>query len=249
MKLQTWGLLLLVWMFYVGCTKDSVKNGHVDRPGIALTFDDTYIDEWYACLPLLDSFGVKATFYISSYHRFSSAQKLKLKHLQQKGHEIAFHSTNHFDLKQYLNNASMDKLIKCEILAGLEKMNADGFYPKTFAYPYGKHTALLDNELGKYFKSVRALNGTTNLAKSLVTGCENRIIYGLGIDESSKRPLSQLLQLVRNAKSGNACAVFVAHHIGTDTLKMQLPVYKLRALIEEAHSLKMSFCTISELSR
>ncbi len=38
----------------------------------------------------------------------------------------------------------METLIKKEVLAGLEKMNADGFFPKTFAYPYGQHNDELD---------------------------------------------------------------------------------------------------------
>jgi peptidoglycan/xylan/chitin deacetylase (PgdA/CDA1 family) len=39
-------------------------------------------------LPLLDSFGAKATFYISSYHMLSSQQKNQLREIKNHGHEI-----------------------------------------------------------------------------------------------------------------------------------------------------------------
>ena len=105
------------------------------NPGIALTFDDNYIDNWYNYLPLLDSFGAKVTFYISRYHRLTPAQKNKLSIIQSKGHEIAFHTTHHLHMCQYLQFMTMDDLEQHEIYEDLNRMRNDGFYPKTFAYP------------------------------------------------------------------------------------------------------------------
>ncbi len=242
-------LLVIVLPFlYLSCMKSNVKDGCIQKPGVAFTFDDNYIDNWYQYLPLLDSFGVKATFYISGYKRLNSSQKQKLKEIGRRGHEIAFHSTNHYNLKQYLNNASMEQLVEKEIKEGLQKMNADGFYPRTFAYPYGQHTAALDVELLKYFKSLRLLNGTNNLGKSVATDYNNRMLYGLGIDESSKRPFESLLQLISEAKEKNACVVFLAHRIEKKEMRMHLPLSKLRALILEAVAQRLRFYTISEIS-
>jgi hypothetical protein len=44
-------------------------------------------------------------------------------------------------------------------------MNRDGYFPVSFAYPYGAHNLYLDNQLLSIFKSVRALNGTHDLEK------------------------------------------------------------------------------------
>lgn len=233
---------------FQGCTKMAV-TGHLQKSGIAFTFDDYSVDEWYRCLPLFDSFNVKATFFISNYNKLKKREIDKLRALKKRGHEIAFHTTNHFNMIKYLNNEGMDLLIQNEIEAGLSKLNADGFYPTTFAYPYGHHNQALDNTLLKYFKSVRALNGTNNFTKSLATTTNNSILYGLGIDESSKRPMSTIFQLVTNAHDDNNCLVLVSHHTDLPGTKFITTQNTLREIIKKAVSLDMHFYTVSEISR
>ena len=58
-------LIISVGLFS-GCKKFE-KEGHMNEPGIVLTFDDDRVDNWYSFLPLFDSLGVKATFYICKY--------------------------------------------------------------------------------------------------------------------------------------------------------------------------------------
>ena len=130
------------------------------KPGIALTFDDNYIDDWYRNINFFDSFHVKVTFYISYYHKLNRDQKNKLMTLMNHGHEIAYHSVHHPDFVKYLQQNTMGKLEEEEINKGLKMMNKDGFFPTDFAYPYGSHNEVLDNCLQRRFKSVRYLNGT-----------------------------------------------------------------------------------------
>jgi peptidoglycan-N-acetylglucosamine deacetylase len=242
-------LLLAVFVLFVfsGCTKMSIK-GNVTQPAVALTFDDSYVDDWYKMIPLLDSFNAKVTFYISNYNWLKPLQKQKLKELQSHGHEIAFHTTNHYNLDEYLKNCKIDDLLKKEVFDGLEKMRADGFNCKTFAYPYGQHNDLLDKKLLQYFKSLRALNGTNNYAKSQATGTKNKIIYGLGIDESSKRQMDVILKLIQNAYNDKTCLVLTAHHVGRPDLKMQLPMDKLRRILQEGSKTGLAFVTVSDIS-
>jgi peptidoglycan-N-acetylglucosamine deacetylase len=234
-------------LFLSGCTKMSIK-GNLPQPAIALTFDDSYVDDWHKMIPLLDSFNAKATFYVSNYNWFGATQKKKLKDLQAHGHEIAFHTTNHYNLDEYMKNCKMDVLLKKEIWDGLEKMKADGYNCRTFAYPYGQHNELLDKKLLQQFKSVRALNGTNNYARSMATGTKNRMLYGLGIDESSKRPFDVILKLIQNAANDKTCLVLTAHHVGRPELKMQLPMEKLRKILEEASRTGVKCVTVSEIS-
>ena len=144
-------LTLLSLLFFVNqsCNKNSITsdtNGNT-RGGIALTFDDNYIDNWYPNLDLFDSLGVKATFYISNYNKLTVAQKNKLREIRDHGHEIAFHSTNHVNFLKCADSSGVEKMIRVEISHGLRLMNNDGFYPTTFAYPYGKHNDMLDKLL------------------------------------------------------------------------------------------------------
>ncbi len=235
-------------MLFNGCTKFK-KDGQLNQAGIALTFDDDRVDNWFKYLPYLDSANVKATFYVCKYNRLTSAQKNKLTIIQSHGHEIAFHSTNHYNMLDYVYKYkhTTDELMLNEIECGLKMMNKDGFYPTTFAYPYGAHNGLYDKMLMRYFKSVRALNGTNDFSKSLAPTERNDLLFGLGIDKSSKRTDEDVLQLIKSASSNNNCAVFVAHDINTDR-KLSITLNRLNKMIDQVKQLNMKFYTVSEIS-
>ncbi|MEO5783342.1 MAG: polysaccharide deacetylase family protein [Ginsengibacter sp.] len=221
----------------------------IQEGGIALTFDDNYIDNWYPNLDLFDSLGVKATFYISNYNKLNAAQKIKLRAIKDHGHEIAFHSTNHVNFLKCVDSTSIEKLIKVEVDHGLRLLNKDGFFPTTFAYPYGKHNDFLDQLLLKRFKSVRALNGTHDLSRSLVPLKNNKLLFGLGIDEPSNRNLSKIEDLLYLAQQTNRCAVLLVHNVERHDMQMQIPLWKLTEILLRAKSLNLRFYTISEISK
>ena len=239
--------LSLLFFVNLSCNKNDITpNG--TRGGLALTFDDNYIDNWYPNIHLFDSLGVKATFYISNYKRLTNAQKAKLREIKDHGNEIAFHSTNHVNFLKCVDSTGVDRLVKEEIVRGLRLMNNDGFYPTTFAYPYGKHNDFLDKLLLKHFKSVRALNGTQDLSRSLVPLQNNKVLFGLGIDEPSNRNINKIEGLLYLAQQTNRCAVLLVHNVERQDMKMQIPLWKLKQILVRAKSLNLKFYTISEIS-
>lgn len=242
-------LLCLIFFINFSCKKTDVTAIPVERGGLALTFDDHYVDNWFHYIDLLDSMGVKATFYISNYNKFTAVQKVKLHKLQDHGHEIAFHSTTHANFLKTAASDGCEKLIKEEVLDGLKLMNNDGFYPTTFAYPYGKHNDVLDKFMYKYFKSVRALNGTQDLSRSLASLHDNKLLFGLGIDETSKRSMEKINGLLSLAQQTDRCAVLLVHNIERHDTDMQIPIWKLREVLASAKSLNLKFYTVSEISR
>ena len=219
------------------------------RGGVALTFDDYSIDNWYKYMDLFDSLQVKATFYISNYNLLTPAQKNKLKNMQNRGHEIAFHSTNHVNFIEYVKKEGSENLITEEVDKGVELMDNDGFYTSTFAYPFGKHNEVIDKLLLKKFRSIRALNGTQDYTRSLVPLKKNKMLYSLGIDESSKRSLTKIEGLLVTAQQTDHCAVLLAHKIEKENTTLQIPLWKLKEIIVNAKSLNLRFYTISEISR
>lgn len=245
---KTAGIAAVLLFFFIGCTKYE-KRGQLNQAGIALTFDDDRIDNWFDNLPYLDSAGVKATFYVCKYNRFTPAQKNKLSIIQSHGHEIAFHSVNHYNMLDYVYRYkhTVDEMMLNEIECGLKMMNRDGFYPTTFAYPYGAHNGLYDKMLKRYFKSVRALNGSNDFSKSLAPTEKNDLLFGLGIDKSSRRSDESVLQLMKSASENNACAIFVAHDINTNK-QLSITAGRLKKMITYARSLNLKFYTVSEIS-
>ncbi|MEP6677110.1 MAG: polysaccharide deacetylase family protein, partial [Ferruginibacter sp.] len=113
----------------LGCKKFE-KQGFLQQPGIAMTFDDNYVDNWIRYLPFLDSAGIKATFYISNYNRLTAKQIQDLHVIQNHGHEIAYHTVNHYNMVDYVYkyHHSVEDLMQKEIVAGLKMMQKDGFY-------------------------------------------------------------------------------------------------------------------------
>ena len=237
-----------ICLLFIGCTKYE-KHGQLKEAGIALTFDDDRVDNWFKYLPYLDSAGVKVTFYVCKYNRLTQEQKNKLLIIQNHGHEIAFHSVNHYNMLDYVYRYkhTTDEMMLNEIECGLKMMNKDGFYPTTFAYPYGAHNGLFDKMLMRYFKSVRALNGTNDFSKSLAPTEKNNLLFGLGIDKSSNRTDEAVLQLIQSASDNNNCAILVAHDINT-SLKLSVTLGRLKKVIDQAKRLNMKFYTVSEIS-
>ena len=241
-------IAVTICLLFIGCTKYK-KDGTLNQAGVALTFDDDRVDNWFKYLPYLDSADVKATFYVCKYNRLTPEQKNKLSIIQSHGHEIAFHSVNHYNMLDYVYRYkhTTDELMFNEIECGLKMMNKDGFYPTTFAYPYGAHNGLYDKMLMRYFKSVRALNGSNDFSKSLAPTEKNNLLFGLGIDKSSKRSDEAVLQLMKSASDQNDCAIFVAHDINTNK-ELSITLGRLKKMIAYAKQLNLKFYTVSEIS-
>lgn len=240
--------ILTVFVCTPGCKKFE-KTCHLKEAGIALTFDDDRVDNWFQYLPMLDSANVRATFYVCKYNRLSAAQKQKLAVIQSHGHEIGFHSTNHYNMMDYVYKYrhTIDEMIRYEIVDGLKLMNRDGFFPVTFAYPYGAHNGLYDKTLMRYFKSVRALNGSNDFSKSLAPTEKNEVLYGLGIDKGSNRSDANVLDVVKSAFNNNGCAVFVAHDINTGR-KLSVTGERLQKIFAQVKQLRLKYYTVSEIS-
>ncbi len=247
MKRNNFFIALIVFAFVSGCRKMETA-GNLSDPGVALTFDDCSIDNWYKSLPLLDSFGVHATFYISAYHRLNDQQKEKLRAIEAHGNEIAYHTTNHYNLVDYESRQGMKDVLEIEINQDLKKMNRDGFYPKSFAYPFGAHSLYLDNQLLKIFSSVRMLNGSPDLSKSLASTKSNADLFALSLD-NDRHSLQIIKDMLGNAKSDRACLVLVAHQINNPSAKYSVSYGKLKAILQNVRDLGIRFYTASEIAQ
>ncbi|MES2777144.1 MAG: polysaccharide deacetylase family protein [Bacteroidota bacterium] len=242
-------LLTAVVLTLCASCKKYARPGSVPQAGIVLTFDDYSVNDWYDYLPTLDSFGVKATFYISNYNRLDAGQKAKLHTIQSRGHEIGFHTLNHPDLTRYIQRWGIQTLVQKEIAEGLRQMNKDGFYPTSFAYPYGSRLPELDLALWQYFKSLRALNGTKDYSKSCTGSNYNPLLYGLVIDEKANKSIQLVERLMMGTKQNSNCLVFCAHQINSSNpASYSISDGRLRHILSFANRIGLKFYTASEVS-
>jgi peptidoglycan/xylan/chitin deacetylase (PgdA/CDA1 family) len=251
---QLKGFLSIFFLLSVclGCRQELPHHDGLLPDGyVALTFDDASVNNWYRNLSLLDSLNIKATFYVSKYHTLSPEQKQKLQVIRAHGHEIAYHTTNHPDLRKLLEQKGMDHVMDKEIYADLRMMQADGFVLTDFAYPFGSHTVELDNELLKHFNSVRLLANKNNGMKSLVfQSCKKQLFYGPDIDDNQpKWPDNTTIQkLLVIAGDKRACAIFTGHEINNPNTKLAVSAERLRTIAEWARQNNLQFVTIDKIS-
>lgn len=242
-------LFSLAAFFLLACRKD-VRNGRLPNGQLALTFDDASVDNWYQNLNLLDSLNIRATFYISSYHSLTARQKEKLKGIQQRGHEIAYHTATHPDLVKAITKNGMAQTEASEILSDLNLMRADGYTITDFAYPYGSHSMQLDNCLLRRFKSVRALSNHQDYNKSLVKeNGDSKVLYGANIDNNSRLKEDGILSLMEKAKDHNDCLVLVAHQINKRNIRLQISRERLLYIGRIAAEQNLEFVTVNQLAK
>jgi hypothetical protein len=130
-------------------------------PGsLALAFDDRDFPGWLDLRPMFMHYGAKATFFISEYTFLTPEQKAGVRQLADDGHDIEYHSTHHWNAKDYANAHGTDAYINDDILPALEAMRADGYDPHIFAYPFGARTTATDDALRPYFTHIRAIYST-----------------------------------------------------------------------------------------
>lgn len=240
---------LLVATLLTGCYK-SAPQGKLPNGQVAVTFDDASIDNWHHSLDLLDSLHIKATFYVSAYHTLTAAQKLKLKEIENRGHEIGYHTANHPDLVKEVDKRGMAQVETREINSDLQLMKADGYKVTDFAYPYGSHSIELDNCLLRKFNSARALSNHQDYNKSLVKETGGwKILYGADIDNTSRLKEQGIYNLMEKAAAHNDCLVLVAHQINNPAIELQISRQRIRLIGQAAADRNLEFVTINQIAK
>ena len=154
-------------MLFVGCAKSGKES---DKSGIAISFDDHFINEWYALRPLFQKYNAKVTFFITCGDSLTQDEVLKLKQLETDGHEIGFHGTVHGKSTELIDAFGPAKYKEIELVKGLKYMSDAGFHPTSYAHPGGNHNKQVD--------SVLFANGFEVLRDVAIS---RRVLYGIPV--------------------------------------------------------------------
>ena len=128
-------------------------------PGWAFTVDDDEVDTWYSWRDQLRAHHVKVTFFVTRYDRLTARQKQELHELAADGHDIEAHGKAHEDAVAYVAAHGLAAYLRDEVRPSKDVLVADGYAPVAFAYPYGAHTAAIDDALVQEFALVRTTGG------------------------------------------------------------------------------------------
>ncbi len=110
------------------------------KAAVSFTFDDGPRGNLTEAAPLLEKYGMKATFYIVAGRPKDKADANpkgtlswdEIKLLQDQGHEIGNHSMTHAQLKNITDSTALDKEINGPIAILKEKIGKE---PETFCFP------------------------------------------------------------------------------------------------------------------
>jgi PKD repeat protein len=218
--------------------------------GIALTFDDNSVDQWYAIRGLLQQYNAHATFFVSQPGNLDGSQLDKLRTLQADGHEIGYHGYAHLDAAAYLQTHSIQQYIDNEITPGVSLMQNAGLNPADFAYPYGSESGPLTAALAAYFGHVRGTHSAVYSPLYYEYGSGQLLIQGVGIDDLSYgNTINEIYDAISGAKQEDQIIIFYAHvPVETVSGDYQISYDRLEKILIYGSNNNMKFYTVSELT-
>jgi len=246
-------IILLLFL----CSCDKIFDICYDYKGpgaIVLTFDDKYINDWYAADSIFSIYDWKATFCVTAYGTLTENEKLKLMTLQNTGHEIASHGTKHYNTLEYLSNHTMEDYINNEILPSLNEIRIDGLNITSFVYPGGVRSVELDLALFDYFSVLRGTTYNKISAKSkshyFIRGENELLVCGLGIDNHYDHfDIDYIISLLEYAANEGIAVIFYGHKIADDDSSSYITSYAtLNKICRYAQEKGMEFLTLRELT-
>lgn len=230
------------------------KTGQIIEAGIALTFDDYFVADWFEIYnSIFSKYGAKATFFI-----FGSSQAVVnnislLQQLQDAGNEIGWHTQTHANAYDYLKKNTVDDYIREEIIPMYDFEKRFNIVFRSFAFPYGTKTDLLVSKVLNYFKVVRLYErvpakGILSKEKAYYSNRLIRIVDSVPIDHWADIEAT-IFKAMEQARQNKEVVILAGHDIGCgagDAMYVTDCVL-LEKILQEAVDTGMRFYTISEL--
>ena len=245
----------VAFLFLTACSKNendliAVKDQKI-QAGVAITFDDNYVDEWYDAAKVLEKYNWKATFFVSQFNTLSSKELNKLKILKDRGNEIGGHGWIHLKASPFEKNNGKASYLETEIFPMINSMNQKSFEIHSFAYPYGSRDSLTDTILLNEFNIIRGTtygNEPPHLQRCYFDN-KSRVLFGLGIDNNyAQYSIPYFISLLEYAKANNKVVVFYAHKPVLKSKSKYETEYKtLIAICKYIQDNDMKFYTVSDL--
>jgi peptidoglycan/xylan/chitin deacetylase (PgdA/CDA1 family) len=231
------------------------------RPGVVLTFDDAFVEQWLAAMPVFEKYGAHATFFVASPQKLSPRQVAGLQKLASAGHAIGCHSWLHRRAADVLKEHTVEEYVALEATPALARLRELGSSPTCYGYPSSSRTNETDAALLKEFRHLRTggmpAHGTT-LAESdeFFTKVEDMAgrgcLLGKGIDRAGEdghpdRTFAAIFAAMERAAKQGEILVLYAHNIADGGPGHYLAPAALDAILAKAKRLGLAFHTYDDL--
>jgi peptidoglycan/xylan/chitin deacetylase (PgdA/CDA1 family) len=198
------------------------------RAALSLTFDDARYSQVDIGLPILDRYGVKATFYVSLRPFLERVDEWRA--AVANGHEAANHTVRHpcsgnfvWSRKNALEDYTLERM-EAEILeANAAIFDAIGTTPTTFAYPCGQRFVGRGEATRSYIpviaRNFLAGRGFPDEHANDPIWCDLAQVGGMRADNT---PLEKLRKAIDEALALGHWLILVAHEVGGDAHQTML---------------------------
>ncbi len=244
-RLFSYIFLLFVLLISLGCSQKKTL-----QPGICLSFDDNYIENWIEILPLLEQYHVKATFFLTGVGNLADAEVKGLKRIQQAGHEIGAHGEQHYSMNSFIEENGLRTYWKNEVIANLEALHKQGIFPQVFAYPFGEKNWYIDFFLFIKFKMTR----NVSIAKIKNMDVQDMFydpanprknVASWGIDGSNGQEGLDLL--MEKASKEGLILLLHAHQVSNEQIPYHISSTELESILQMAADKDLHFYSFSDL--
>lgn len=215
-------LLLLLFLSFFNTLQ--AQHGAVwndKEAAVVLTYDDGLAEQLDHAVPLLDTLGLKATFYLTGYFPGFRERHIEWATVAQNGHELGNHTLFHpcdgqapgrdwvqpeYDLNNYTIRRMVDEVQMTNSLLNIIENSSQ----RTFAYPCGEKKAGDSLYVSNIKDDVIAARGV----EGNMQGIDDIDLYDIGAHMIDGQTGVELINLVQQAMDQNTLLVFLFHGVG-----------------------------------
>lgn len=178
---------------------------------VSITFDDGFKSQVKNALPILQKYGLRATFYIvpSFLNTPRYMDWWDIKHLDATGQEIANHTLSHPDLTKIYSSQVIYQIKTSQNILKLHGYNAVSFAP-----PFGSVNSEVQKEISRYFVSSRAAWKLGGVAINDGNHLDRYNLTAIALNENSN--FKQVKNLISKADRYNKFLIFMLHNVQDD---------------------------------
>ncbi len=231
-----------------------------NKGGIALTFDDGLIDNWYPYNSLFQTYHARATLNMLRIDDFSSVQLSEMDTMHNEGNEIASHSMNHYDAVDYTSDHTVQQWLDTDIIPSINELSAryDNVY--TFAYPYSSSNSVTDAALKPYFRTIRSATWPDTPSSNSIASSDAyynwdncQLVYGIEIDDHTDYSVANIENGMDEAANDGTVLILYGHEIvptvpSGSSGDYHTSVAKLTAILSYAYANNITFYRMGDLN-
>ncbi|MEU0565072.1 polysaccharide deacetylase family protein [Nonomuraea sp. NPDC005983] len=228
---------------------------------LLLTFDDYFVRTWSAVRGLFTAYDARVSFFISEPDRLDAEEWRMLRDLAADGHTVGAHGWRHRWAPDRIAELGGDGYLAEDVTPCVELLRAQGFAPRSFAYPVSRHCEKSDQVLGGVFSRLRGgvpvkpavdLSTLDDLFVPLAEVPSRRVLLGASIDTGKAfRPAgvgdASVSAALRRAADRQECLTLYGHAVADRHEANHTAPARVEAILAQAAELGLPCRGFDEL--